>query len=42
MWDILQGIIAILLVLLLFSMRESENKWITFFGWEFFLAKILH
>lgn len=43
MWGILQGIIAIFLVILILSLRESENKWIAYVGWAIFvLAKILH
>ncbi|WP_417204675.1 hypothetical protein [Acetoanaerobium sticklandii] len=43
MWDIVQGILAIIFVVLIFIMRESENKWIAYVGAAIFiLAKILN
>ncbi len=37
MLDIIEGIIAIIIVILILSMRRSEKKWIAFIGWIIFI-----
>lgn len=42
MWDFIQGVIVIFLVILILALRDSKNKWIAYLGWGIFLlAKIL-
>ncbi|WP_272876602.1 hypothetical protein [Clostridium sp. Cult1] len=39
--DFVWGIVAIILAIIILSMRNSEKKWIAFIGWLLFiLAKI--
>ncbi len=43
MLDIIEGLIAILIVIIILSMKESEKKWVAFIGWcIIILIKILH
>lgn len=42
MLDILEGIIAIILVIIILSMRRSKKKWVAIIGWSIYiLIKIL-
>ena len=42
MRDFILGVLAILGIMIIFAMRESEKKWIAIIGWGIIiLAKIL-
>jgi len=43
LYDILQGLIAIILVIITLILRDSDNKWLAYIGWAIFiLAKLIH